>query len=99
MIKAFGEPTEVLELVDVPEPAGPAAGEVLVGVDYAPINVNDLYVIQGAFPATGDATLKFSVLSGVAAMVETMPLERAPEAYARITSGDVRFRMVLKMEQ
>src|SRR5712675_1812146 len=50
LIKAFGEPTEVLELSDVPEPPGPAAGEVLVGVEYAPINMNDLYVIQGAFP-------------------------------------------------
>jgi propanol-preferring alcohol dehydrogenase len=49
-------------------------------------------------PATADATLKFSVLSGVAAMVETMPLERAPEAYARMIAGDVRFRMVLTME-
>ena len=48
MIKAFGEPTEVLELVDVPEPNGPAAGEVLVSVEYAPVNTNDLYVIQGA---------------------------------------------------
>jgi NADPH:quinone reductase-like Zn-dependent oxidoreductase len=42
MIKAFGEPAEVFELVDVPEPQGPAAGEVLVGVEYAPINMNDL---------------------------------------------------------
>jgi NADPH:quinone reductase-like Zn-dependent oxidoreductase len=50
MIKAFGEPKEVLELVDVQEPAAPAAGEVLVGVEYAPVNMNDLYVIQGAFP-------------------------------------------------
>jgi len=50
LIKAFGEPAEVLELADVPEPSGPAAGEVLVGVEYAPININDLYVIQGAFP-------------------------------------------------
>jgi len=50
LIKAFGELTEVLELADVPEPSGPAAGEVLVGVEYAPINMNDLYVIQGAFP-------------------------------------------------
>jgi NADPH:quinone reductase-like Zn-dependent oxidoreductase len=50
LIEAFGEPTEVLELVDVPEPTGPAAGEVLVGVEYAPINMNDLYVIQAAFP-------------------------------------------------
>jgi NADPH:quinone reductase-like Zn-dependent oxidoreductase len=50
MIKAFGEQTEVLELVDVPEPTGPAAGEVLVSVEYAPINMNDLYVVHGAFP-------------------------------------------------
>jgi NADPH:quinone reductase-like Zn-dependent oxidoreductase len=43
LIKAFGEPTEVLELADVPEPSGPAAGEVLIGVEYAPVNMNDLY--------------------------------------------------------
>ena len=33
LMEAFGEPTEVLQLVDVPEPTGPAAGEVLVGVE------------------------------------------------------------------
>jgi len=54
--------------------------------------------IEGALtgdPATGDATLKFSVLTGVAAMIETMPLEKAPEAYAKMMAGKVRFRMVL----
>jgi NADPH:quinone reductase-like Zn-dependent oxidoreductase len=50
MIRAFGEPREVLELVDAQEPAAPAVGEVLVSVEYAPINMNDLYVIQDAFP-------------------------------------------------
>jgi NADPH:quinone reductase-like Zn-dependent oxidoreductase len=49
-IKAFGEPAEVLELVDEQEPAAPRASEVLVGVEYAPVNMNDLYVIQGVFP-------------------------------------------------
>src|SRR5580692_3406673 len=48
-------------------------------------------------PKAGDATLRFSALSDVAAMVETMPLERAPEAYARMMSGQARFRMVLTM--
>jgi NADPH:quinone reductase-like Zn-dependent oxidoreductase len=33
LIKAFGEPTEVLDLADVPEPSGPAATKVLVGVE------------------------------------------------------------------
>src|SRR6266403_3194004 len=46
-------------------------------------------------PKAGDATLRFSAMSDGAAMVETMPLERAPEAYARMMSGEVRFRMVL----
>ena len=46
-------------------------------------------------PKAGDATLRFSALSDVAAMIETMPLERAAEAYAKMMSGEVRFRMVL----
>ena len=48
-------------------------------------------------PAAGDATLRFSAMSDVAAMVETMPLERAAEAYARMMSGKARFRVVLTM--
>ena len=48
-------------------------------------------------PRAGDATLRFSAMSDVAAMVETMPLERAAEAYARMMSGEARFRMVLTM--
>jgi propanol-preferring alcohol dehydrogenase len=46
-------------------------------------------------PKAGDATLRFSALSDVAAMIETMPLERAAEAYAKMMSGKARFRMVL----
>ena len=49
-IEAFGEPADVLEHVEIPEPPPPAAGEVLIGVEHAPINMNDLYLIQGAFP-------------------------------------------------
>jgi propanol-preferring alcohol dehydrogenase len=48
-------------------------------------------------PSTADATLKFSVLTPVAAMIETMPLERALEAYDRMMKGDARFRIVLRM--
>src|SRR6266404_5441886 len=48
-------------------------------------------------PKAGDTTLRFSALSDVAAMIETMPLERGAEAYARMMSGKARFRMVLTM--
>jgi propanol-preferring alcohol dehydrogenase len=30
-------------------------------------------------------------------MIETLPLERAPEAYAKMMAGRARFRMVLSM--
>ncbi|MDB5988467.1 MAG: hypothetical protein JWR16_3520 [Nevskia sp.] len=32
-------------------------------------------------------------------MIETLPLERAAEAYAKMMAGKVRFRMVLTMAQ
>jgi NADPH:quinone reductase-like Zn-dependent oxidoreductase len=49
-IKTFGEPGIVPELADLPEPPAPAAGQVLIGVEHAPINMNDLYLIQGVYP-------------------------------------------------
>src|SRR5207247_1561074 len=49
-IRTFGEPGIVLELADLPEPPAPAAGEVLIGVEHAPINMNDLHLIQGVYP-------------------------------------------------
>ncbi len=39
--------------------------------------------------------MKFSVLTGVRAMVETLPLSRATEAYDKMLRGEARFRMVL----
>ena len=36
----------VLELADLPEPPAPAAGQVLIGVEHAPITMNDLYLIR-----------------------------------------------------
>jgi alcohol dehydrogenase, propanol-preferring len=35
------------------------------------------------------------VLRNVKPMIETMPLEQAGEAYAKMMSGDARFRVVL----
>lgn len=49
-------------------------------------------------PYENERTLDLSVLSGVRPMIETMPLEKAIEAYNRMRSGDVTFRMVLTME-
>jgi D-arabinose 1-dehydrogenase-like Zn-dependent alcohol dehydrogenase len=35
------------------------------------------------------------MLADVRPMIETLPLERAAEAYERMMSGEARFRMVL----
>ncbi|KAA6457227.1 zinc-binding dehydrogenase [Acidobacteria bacterium AB60] len=43
-------------------------------------------------------TLNFSALTGVRPMVETYPLEKAPEAYERMMSGKARFRVVLTVD-
>ena len=40
-------------------------------------------------------TLSFSLLTGVRAMNEVFPLERAAEAYEHMMSGKARFRAVL----
>jgi D-arabinose 1-dehydrogenase-like Zn-dependent alcohol dehydrogenase len=39
--------------------------------------------------------MRFSTLARVRPMIETMPLERAAEAYDRMMSGKAHFRMVL----
>jgi D-arabinose 1-dehydrogenase-like Zn-dependent alcohol dehydrogenase len=44
-------------------------------------------------------TLAFSVLENIRPMIETLPLEQAADAYARMMQGKARFRMVLKMGQ
>jgi len=56
--------------------------------------------LEGALtgdPACGDTTLKFSALSGVAAMIEKVPLEQAADAYKKMMRGEAHFRMVLTM--
>jgi D-arabinose 1-dehydrogenase-like Zn-dependent alcohol dehydrogenase len=48
-------------------------------------------------PADSEDTLHFSEISGVRPMIETYPLEKAAEAYARMMSGKAEFRVVLTM--
>ena len=84
----------------------PGGVSIDVGVGPEPIEITSMDLIFGdrkvegsltGNPATGDATLRFSVLSGVSAMIETVPLEQAPAAYAKMMAGKARFRMVLVM--
>jgi len=79
---------------------------VVVGASLEPIQVTPLQLIGGrkslqGWPAGTSAdsedTLNFAVLSGVRPMIEKFPLDRAPEAYARMMSGKAEYRVVLTM--
>jgi D-arabinose 1-dehydrogenase-like Zn-dependent alcohol dehydrogenase len=82
-------------------------GKLMVaGAAPQPIEVTPLQLIRGnrtiqgwasGVPADSEDTLKFCELSGVRPMIETYPLEKAAEAYARMMSGKAEFRVVLTM--
>ncbi|AYG59707.1 zinc-dependent alcohol dehydrogenase family protein [Rhizobium jaguaris] len=48
-LNAYGDPAENLELVNLSEPPAPGSGEVLVGVEYSPINPADLLLAMGYY--------------------------------------------------
>jgi D-arabinose 1-dehydrogenase-like Zn-dependent alcohol dehydrogenase len=85
---------------------GPNGKLVVIGATFDPIEVAPVQLIMGSktvqgwaagTPADSDDTLRFAELRGVRAMIETYPLEKAAEAYARMMSGNAEFRVVLTM--
>ena len=79
---------------------------MVVGATFDPIEVTPIQLISGSrtiqgwaagTPADSEDTLRFAELTGVRPMIETYPLEKAAEAYARMMSGDAQFRVVLTM--
>jgi NADPH:quinone reductase-like Zn-dependent oxidoreductase len=48
-IEAFGNPAEVLKLVEVPDVGAPAEGEVVIALEASPINMSDLSMISGRY--------------------------------------------------
>src|SRR5271163_707487 len=85
---------------------GPNGNLVVVGVSFDPIEVTPVQLIsanrmiQGwaaGIPTDSEDTLRFAELTGVRPMIETYPLEKAAEAYARMMSGNAQFRVVLTM--
>ena len=85
---------------------GPNGTLMVVGADFDPIEVTPIQLIVGnriirgsvaGTPADNEDTLRFAELAGVRPMIETYPLEKAGEAYARMMSGKAQFRVVLTM--
>ena len=85
---------------------GPNGKLLVIGADFEPIEVTPIQLISGSrtiqgwasgTPTDSEDTLRFAELTGVRPMIETYPLEKAGEAYARMMSGDAQFRVVLTM--
>jgi D-arabinose 1-dehydrogenase-like Zn-dependent alcohol dehydrogenase len=79
---------------------------IVVGAPAEPLELSALPLIFGrkrvqgwpsGIPTDSEDTLRFSELTGVRPMIETYPLEKAGEAYARMMSGKAQFRVVLTM--
>ena len=85
---------------------GPNGKLMVIGVAFDPIGVTPVQLVSGSRSIQGWAsgtsadeedTLRFAELTGVRPMIETYPLEKAAEGYARMISGDAQFRVVLTM--
>lgn len=90
-------------LVDGLSPSGtlvvPAAPNEPLTISMASM-ISGRRSVAGCYSGTGkdsQDTLEFSALTGVHPMIEKYPLSRVSEAYERMHSGKVRFRVVLTM--
>jgi D-arabinose 1-dehydrogenase-like Zn-dependent alcohol dehydrogenase len=79
---------------------------MVVGASTEAISVTPIQLIFGrrrlqgwssGIPTDSEDTLRFAELTGVRPMIETYPLEKANEAFARMMSGNAQFRVVLTM--
>src|SRR5258706_6845066 len=50
VLTSYGDPVNGLECREVPEPEKPAIGQVLVGIEFSPINFSDILVARGLYP-------------------------------------------------
>jgi D-arabinose 1-dehydrogenase-like Zn-dependent alcohol dehydrogenase len=85
---------------------GPNGKLLVVGVASDPLEITPVQLVTGSRAIQGWAsgttadeedTLRFAELTGVRPMIETYPLEKAAEGYARMMSGNAQFRVVLTM--
>jgi D-arabinose 1-dehydrogenase-like Zn-dependent alcohol dehydrogenase len=78
---------------------------IVLGAAFEPIAVHTVGMLgtrqslrgwPSGTSSDSEDTMKFAVLTGVRAMIETMQLSNAQAAYDRMMSGAARFRVVLK---
>ncbi len=112
-LQDLGGAVTVLATVTAPDAMSAAVGGlrprgrmVVVGASADPMQIPPFALIPGSTGVLGHAsgtskdsedTLRFSALQDVRPQIETYPLADAAAGYARMMSGDARFRVVLTM--
>lgn len=80
---------------------------IVLGVGKDPLTISPGQLVIGervvmgtitGTPIESEKALDFSALTGIRPLIETMPLAQAYEAYKRVMSGEVKFRMVLTID-
>src|SRR6202043_1534915 len=89
-------------MTEVIDGLAPNGKLMVIGVTADPIEVTPVQLVTGSRSIQGwtsgttadeEDTLRFAELTGVRPMIETYPLEKAGEAYARMISGKAQFRV------
>ncbi len=107
----LGGASTILATVTAPEAMsaavgglGPRGRMVVVGASADPMQIPPFALLPGSTGVVGHSsgtskdsedTMRFSVLQDVRPSIETYPLEEAAAGYARMMSGEARFRVVL----
>ncbi|MEN0015628.1 MAG: alcohol dehydrogenase [Solirubrobacteraceae bacterium] len=110
-LKDLGGAVTILATVTAPKAMSAAVGGlrprgrmIVVGASADPMEIAPFDLIPGSTGVIGHAsgtskdsedTLRFSALQDIRPQIETYPLEQAAEGYARMMSGEARFRVVL----
>lgn len=104
IVSTINHPPTVSKLLATLAPEGRlvalGAGKEPLSVSLGQMVVGERSIIGSltGSPADNERTLRFSVLADIRPMFETLPLERASEAYQRLKKGDVKHRLVLTMK-
>lgn len=76
---------------------------LIVGASFEPLEIEPLALLSGksvagwpsGVPKDSEDTLELSAATGIKPMIETYPLAKAGEAFARMMGNEARFRVVL----
>ena len=78
-----GDPASVAEVVDLPAPPPPDAGQAQLAPEYAPINPADLLRMQGSYGSSSEALPAFAGGEGIARVLAVGP------GVVHIAAGDL----------